>query len=44
MLADVRQKVEQTYQCEVAAIFPHSDDLMALASADIFAIRNPTTP
>lgn len=41
-LSDVRRKVELAYQCEVAAIFPHSDDLMALASADIFAMRNPT--
>lgn len=43
-LPDVKRKVEQAYHCDVAAIFPHSDDLMALASADIFAMRNPTHP
>jgi len=43
-LADARRKVEQAYQCEVAAIFPHSDELMALASADIFSMRNPGHP
>ncbi len=43
-LVDVRHKVEQAYQCEVAAIFPHSDELMALASADIFSMRNPGHP
>jgi septum site-determining protein MinD len=33
--------VEQTYGCEVAAVLPHSDDMMALASAGIFALRYP---
>lgn len=38
---EVRQRVEQTYNCDVAAVIPHSDELMALASADIFALRYP---
>ena len=42
--AEVRQRVEQTYNCEVAAVLPHSDEMMALASADIFALRYPEHP
>ena len=42
--AEVRQRVEQTYNCEVAAVLPHSDEMMALASADIFALRYPDHP
>ena len=30
---DVRKRVEESYQCKVAAILPHSDEMMALASA-----------
>jgi MinD-like ATPase involved in chromosome partitioning or flagellar assembly len=32
----VKQNVEATYDCEVAAVIPHSDDLMTLASSGIF--------
>ena len=38
-VADVKRRVEQTYNCEVAAVLPHSDEMMALASAGIFALR-----
>jgi MinD-like ATPase involved in chromosome partitioning or flagellar assembly len=38
---EVRQRVEATYRAEVAAVLPHSDDMMALASAGIFALRCP---
>jgi septum site-determining protein MinD len=41
---EVRQRVEATYHAEVAAVLPHSDDLMALASAGIFALRCPDHP
>jgi MinD-like ATPase involved in chromosome partitioning or flagellar assembly len=41
---DVRAQVEATYQAEVAAVLPHSDDMMALASAGIFALRCPDHP
>ena len=38
---DVRKRVEKTYDCNVAAILPHSDEMMALASSDIFSLRFP---
>lgn len=41
---DVRTRVEQTYQSEVAAVLPHSDEMMALASAGIFALQYPDHP
>lgn len=39
--ADVKQLVEQTFDAEVAAVLPHSDSMMALGSASIFAIKYP---
>ncbi len=38
---DTRARAEQTYECPVAAILPHSDEMMALASSDIFSLRFP---
>jgi len=43
-LAAVKTRVEQTYHCEVAAVFPHSEEMMALASSGIFALRYPDHP
>lgn len=40
-LDDVKQRVEETYNCEVAAVMPHSDDLLTLASAGIFSHKYP---
>jgi len=40
----VKAQVESAYQCPVLAVFPHSDDLMALASKGIFALRYPDHP
>jgi len=40
----VKQNVENTYNCEVAAVIPHSDDLMTLASSGIFSQKFPTHP
>ena len=40
----IRIKVEQTYGCEVAAVLPHSDELMNLASEGIFVLRYPDHP
>lgn len=37
----VKAQVEQTYDCEVAAVLPHSDEMMALGSAGIFVLRYP---
>ena len=40
----VRTKVERAYGCEVAAVLPHSDEMMTLASEGIFVIRYPDHP
>jgi MinD-like ATPase involved in chromosome partitioning or flagellar assembly len=40
----VKQNVENTYNCEVAAVIPHSDDLMMLASSGIFSQKYPDHP
>jgi len=40
----VKIKVEQAYGCEVAAVLPHSDEMMDLASSGIFALRHPDHP
>ena len=37
----VRIKVEQAYGCEVAAVLPHSNEMMNLASEGIFALHYP---
>jgi MinD-like ATPase involved in chromosome partitioning or flagellar assembly len=41
---EVRKRVEKTYDCEVTAVLPHSDELMTLSSAGIFALRYPDHP
>jgi hypothetical protein len=33
--------VQETYDCQVGAILPHSDEMMALASTGIFALKYP---
>ncbi len=38
---DVRVRVEQTYEATVGAIFPHSDEMMTLASSGIFSVKYP---
>ena len=43
-IADVKARVERTYHCEVAAVLPHAEEMMALASAGIFALRYPDHP
>jgi MinD-like ATPase involved in chromosome partitioning or flagellar assembly len=42
--SDVKAQVEQTYNCAVGAILPHSDEMMTLASAGIFVLRYPDHP
>jgi septum site-determining protein MinD len=44
LMAAVKQNVEATYNCEVAAVIPHSDDLMTLASSGIFSQKYPDHP
>jgi MinD-like ATPase involved in chromosome partitioning or flagellar assembly len=43
-LDDLRTQVEQTFGCSVAAVLPHTDDMMMLASEGIFALRYPDHP
>jgi MinD-like ATPase involved in chromosome partitioning or flagellar assembly len=38
---EVKLRVEQTYNVPVAAIFPHSNEMMILASEGIFVLRYP---
>jgi MinD-like ATPase involved in chromosome partitioning or flagellar assembly len=38
---EVKQRVEKTYNCEVAAVLPHSDEMMTLASSGIFVHKYP---
>lgn len=42
--AAVKQRVEQTFNCTVAAVLPHSDEMMILASSGIFVLRHPHHP
>jgi MinD-like ATPase involved in chromosome partitioning or flagellar assembly len=39
---DVKAMVEKSYQCDVGAVLPHSDEMMALASSGLFTLRYPT--
>jgi len=41
---DIKAYIEENFFCEVAAAFPHSNDLMALASERIFALKYPDHP
>src|SRR5918911_3106544 len=40
----VKTRVEQTYGCAVAAVLPHSEEMMALASSGVFVARHPDHP
>ena len=42
--AQVAERVRAAYGCDVAAVLPHSDDLMRLASEGVFAQRFPAHP
>jgi MinD-like ATPase involved in chromosome partitioning or flagellar assembly len=42
--AQVQHQVEGLYHAEVAAVMPHSDEVMALASAGVFSTRFPNHP
>lgn len=41
---EVKARVEKAYNCTVAAVLPHSDEMMALASSSIFVLRFPDHP
>lgn len=40
----VKARVEHAYDCEVAAVIPHSDEMMNLASEGIFSVLYPDHP
>jgi MinD-like ATPase involved in chromosome partitioning or flagellar assembly len=40
----LKQRVYETYGCEVAAVLPHSDEMLNLASSGIFAVAYPNHP
>lgn len=42
--AEVQAKVERAFECPVAAVLPHSDDLMELSSAGLFVLDRPDHP
>ena len=42
--AETKKRAEDVYKCEVAAVLPHSDEMMALASAGLFVLRFPDHP
>ncbi len=42
--AQIRRMVAETYNCPVAAILPHADEVMTLASQEIFVVRHPDHP
>jgi MinD-like ATPase involved in chromosome partitioning or flagellar assembly len=42
--AEVKARVESAYGAEVVAVLPHSDEMMALASAGVFVTRYPGHP
>jgi MinD-like ATPase involved in chromosome partitioning or flagellar assembly len=42
--ADVQKRVRETYDAPVAAVLPHSDEMMALGSSGVFALRYPDHP
>jgi len=41
---ELKLRVENTYNCTVAAVLPHSDEMMTLASAGVFAMHYPDHP
>jgi MinD-like ATPase involved in chromosome partitioning or flagellar assembly len=42
--ADVREEMEETYGCQVAAVLPLSEDVMRLGSGGIFCLQYPDHP
>jgi septum site-determining protein MinD len=41
---EIKARVEQTFGCEVAAVLPHADEMMTLASNGLFVLRYPDHP
>ena len=40
----VKAQVEEVYNCEVGAVLPHCDEMMAMASSGIFVLHYPDHP
>lgn|SRR5574341_138727 len=43
-VAALKEETEKTYQVEVVAIIPHSEEIMALSSAGLLVLRQPDHP
>lgn len=43
-LDDVKNQLEQTYQCQVAGVLSHTDEINLLTSSSLFALRYPNHP
>ncbi len=41
---ELKARVEKIYNCPVAVVMPHSDEMMLLASAGIFSVKYPENP
>lgn len=41
---ELQKRIESTYRIPVAAVIPHSDEMMALASSGVFSLRYPDHP
>ncbi|HSH02739.1 MAG TPA: MinD/ParA family protein [Anaerolineae bacterium] len=40
-IEDLRATIGKTYDCKVAGVIPHSDEMMALSSSDLFTLKFP---
>jgi MinD-like ATPase involved in chromosome partitioning or flagellar assembly len=43
-ITTARRQLEESYQCEVGALLPHSESIMSLASAGLLSTRRPDDP
>jgi MinD-like ATPase involved in chromosome partitioning or flagellar assembly len=41
---EVKRKIEDSYGCDVVAVLPLSEDVVRLASSDLFCLRHPEHP
>jgi hypothetical protein len=43
-ITSLKGQIAQIYQCEIGAVLPHAEEVMTLASAEIFGRRYPHQP
>jgi MinD-like ATPase involved in chromosome partitioning or flagellar assembly len=43
-IEEVKHQVEESYRCPITAVFPYTQELMALSSTSIFVLQFPTHP